>query len=41
MNGKVRGDPKNATVKIKADINHFTGDSYHFYLFLICIDFIA
>ena len=23
MNGKVRGDPKNATVKILADINHY------------------
>ena len=22
VNGKVRGDPKNATVKIQADINH-------------------
>ena len=48
MNGKVRGDPKKATVKIYADINHywlisyhFTSDWYHFYLylFLICIDF--
>ena len=37
MNGKVRGDPKNATVKIY----HFTSDWYHFYLFLICIDFTA
>ena len=32
MNGEVRGDPKNATVKIY----HFTSDYYQFYLFLIC-----